>query len=98
MEAANVQHLADQGQLSHSNLADGMPEGWHTLGENVAYASTLEGALKALENSPPHRANMLNPAFDRVAIGVTERNGSNTALHAPAAATDVHPVDRRVSP
>jgi uncharacterized protein YkwD len=69
------QHLADAGKLSHSNLADGVPDGWHRLGENVAMASTLDAAMNALENSPPHRANLLNPAFDRVAIGVVHQNG-----------------------
>jgi uncharacterized protein YkwD len=68
-------HMADEGQLSHSNLAEGVPPGWHTLGENVAYAGTVEHAMAALEASPPHRANLLNPAFTSIAIGVVERDG-----------------------
>jgi len=68
-------HMADEGRLSHSTLSDGVPAGWHTLGENVAYASTMAGAIAALEASAPHRANMLNPAFTSVAIGVVARNG-----------------------
>lgn len=69
-------HMADQGQLSHSNLADGIPAGWHVLGENVAYAGSVPAAMAALEASPPHRANLLNPAFDRIAIGVVQRGGT----------------------
>jgi uncharacterized protein YkwD len=68
-------HMADAGQLSHSTLSDGVPAGWHTLGENVAYAGSVEGAMAALEASPPHLANILNPAFTSVAIGVVERDG-----------------------
>jgi uncharacterized protein YkwD len=68
-------HMADEGQLSHSTLSDGVPAGWHTLGENVAYAGTIEAAMAALEASPPHLANILNPAFTSVAIGVVERDG-----------------------
>jgi uncharacterized protein YkwD len=68
-------HMAEQGRLSHSTLSDGVPAGWHTLGENVAYASTMAKAIAALEASAPHRANMLNPAFSTVAIGVVARNG-----------------------
>jgi uncharacterized protein YkwD len=69
------QHMADEGRLSHSTLSQGMPAGWHTLGENVAMAGSLDAAMDALEKSPPHRANLLNPAFTRVAIGVAEKNG-----------------------
>ena len=68
-------HMADEGRLSHSTLSDGVPAGWHTLGENVAYASTMAGAISALEASAPHRANMLNPAFTSAAVGVVNRNG-----------------------
>jgi uncharacterized protein YkwD len=68
-------HMADQDTLSHSTLADGVPAGWHLLGENVAYAGTVAQAMQALESSPPHRANLLNPAFTSVAIGVVERGG-----------------------
>jgi uncharacterized protein YkwD len=68
-------HMADQGRLSHSTLSDGVPAGWHALGENVAYASTMSGAIAALEASAPHRANMLNPAFTSAAVGVVNRNG-----------------------
>lgn len=68
-------HMADEGRLSHSRLADGVPEGWNVLGENVAYGGTVAQAIQALESSAPHRANMLNPAFTSVAIGVIERDG-----------------------
>ena len=64
------QHMADQGKLSHSDLRDGAPAGWHILGENVAYNSSLTGAMTALENSPVHRANLLNPQFNHVAVGI----------------------------
>ena len=69
------QHMADQGKLSHSTLSQGIPVGWHNLGENVAMAPTLDGAMSALEASPPHRANLLNPAFTKVAVGVVQQGG-----------------------
>ena len=69
------QHMADQGRLSHSTLSDGVPAGWHTIGENVAYASTMDKAIASLEASAPHRANMLNPAFTSAAVGVVAKNG-----------------------
>lgn len=39
-------------------------------GENLAGASTVEAAHQALMNSPGHRANILNPNFKEVGIGV----------------------------
>ena len=52
-------------KMAHSNtvygsLAYGVTTGWSYIGENVAYNSGgLVAAQTALQNSPPHRANML---------------------------------------
>lgn len=69
------QKMADDGRLSHSELSDGILAGWRTLGENVAMNSSVEGALAALERSPDHLANMLNPTFTKVAIGIVHQDG-----------------------
>lgn len=68
-------HMADAGQLSHSVLRENLPGDWRIVGENVAYAGSVAQAMAALEASPPHRANLLNPAFTSIAIGVVERDG-----------------------
>lgn len=68
-------HLATQGRLSHSTLSDGIAPGWKTLGENVAFNASLDGAIRALERSPGHRANLLNPRFTHVAVGAVHVNG-----------------------
>lgn len=67
--------MADEGRLSHSELSDGVPAGWQRLGENVVYAGTVEKAMAALTASPAHLANMVNPAFTSIAVGVIERDG-----------------------
>jgi uncharacterized protein YkwD len=41
-------------------------------GENLALAPTVEVAHNGLMNSPGHRANILNPTFGRVGIGVED--------------------------
>jgi uncharacterized protein YkwD len=41
-------------------------------GENLALAQTLELAHTNLMNSPGHRANILNPDFGRVGIGILD--------------------------
>jgi uncharacterized protein YkwD len=43
-----------------------------TAGENLALAQTLEIAHTNLMNSPGHRANILNPKFNRVGIGIQD--------------------------
>jgi uncharacterized protein YkwD len=68
-------HMADEGRLSHSVLREGVPAGWRILGENVAYAGSVAQAMAALEASPPHRANLLNPLFSSIAVGIVERDG-----------------------
>ena len=46
-------------------------------GENLAYAPSVRVAHEGLMNSPGHRANILNPGFTRVGVGVvrSERRG-----------------------
>jgi uncharacterized protein YkwD len=41
-------------------------------GENLALAKTLSIAHTGLMNSPGHRANILNPAFGRLGIGILD--------------------------
>lgn len=43
-----------------------------TAGENIALAQSLLIAHDGLMNSPGHRANILNPAFHRVGIGILD--------------------------
>ncbi len=43
-----------------------------TAGENLALAQTLEIAHNGLMNSPGHRANILNPSFGRLGIGILD--------------------------
>jgi len=69
-------------RLEH-DLGDGNPR-WRleaggvralAAGENLARAPTLTRAHRAIWTSPSHRANLLNPHFDGVGIGV-ERSAS----------------------
>ena len=73
--AAHAQALAANGTLYHSKLAAGVSDGWKALGENVAYGSSVESAQQNLEASAPHLANMVNPAFTEIGIGVRTVNG-----------------------
>jgi uncharacterized protein YkwD len=41
-------------------------------GENLAFAPSTDLAMQGLMNSPGHRANILNPNFTKVGIGVMD--------------------------
>ena len=45
---------------------------YKVVGENLAYAPDTETAHNGLMNSPGHRANILDPEFHRVGIGVID--------------------------
>ncbi|TGE33595.1 CAP domain-containing protein [Desulfosporosinus sp. Sb-LF] len=42
-----------------------------SAGENIAGNSSVDAAHAALMNSPDHKANLLNPSFSYVGIGIT---------------------------
>jgi uncharacterized protein YkwD len=50
--------------------------GWSTYGENIAQGQTTAAqVMTAWMNSPGHRANILNPAFTRMGVGVRQAAG-----------------------
>lgn len=80
---AHAQKMFDQHSLSHQ--LPGEPDlqtraaqaGAHfrEVAENVAMGNGAEGVQKEWMNSPPHRANILDPKLTNVGIGVVEHAG-----------------------
>ena len=74
---AHARRMAASHELAH-DVGDGDPFerlraaglDAHQAGENVAHASSLALAHRAVWASPSHRMNLLGRAFDRVGIGV----------------------------
>ncbi|MBM3673464.1 MAG: CAP domain-containing protein [Actinobacteria bacterium] len=71
-----AQHMADVGGISHSNLPDGAPQEWQRLGENVGRGPTVDAIHQALVASPSHLANLTDPGFRYVGVGVVSANGT----------------------
>lgn len=65
-----AQTMAAQSRIWHSVLSDGLPTGWHKLGENVGRGGTVDGLHAAFVNSPGHYRNLVDPAFGSVGVGV----------------------------
>jgi uncharacterized protein YkwD len=74
---AQAQRMADAQRLFHStSLPAGVSPGWESIGENIALAGDLGTAQQWLEQSPPHRANLLDRGFDQVGTGVAFSDGT----------------------
>ncbi len=61
-----AQGMRNQCRIWHSHLADGAPPNWRKLGENVGMGGNVGQIHNAYMNSPGHRANILDPAFDQI--------------------------------
>lgn len=83
MELVALKHSADmfaRGYFSHYtpeglNPFDRMKRDrvkFYIAGENLALSQTLQMAHTGLMNSPGHKANILNPAFGRLGIGILD--------------------------
>jgi len=65
--------MAAAGQIYHNpNLTTLAPSNWLNLGENVGVGPTCDALAQAFMNSPEHRANILDPAFSTVGVGVVD--------------------------
>ena len=63
--------MAAAGQISHNlNLPNVAPSTWMALGENVGVGPSCDALAQAFMNSPEHKANILNPAYSSVGVGV----------------------------
>jgi uncharacterized protein YkwD len=67
--------LAREQRLRHSNLSDGITQRWRKLGENVGVGGNIDSVHSAFMNSAGHRANILDPAFNQLGVGVTRDGG-----------------------
>lgn len=77
---AHSRDMFAKGYFAHDNLEGKGPFDrirdanirFRAAGENLALAQTVEIAHVNLMNSPGHRANILNPSFGRVGIGILD--------------------------
>jgi len=80
MKAAGwAQHMASTRRLVHSNLAEGNNLQWRALAENIGsfpQSWSVAQMNNAFMNSAGHRANMLNPSYNYIGVGmVTDSTG-----------------------
>lgn len=70
-ERSYFAHVSPEGRTPFDRLR-AAKLGYRAAGENLALARTLDMAHQGLMNSPGHRANILNPAFGRLSVGIVD--------------------------
>jgi len=68
--------MAGAGALSHNPSLSSQVTNWLSIGENVGTGSDVNSIEAALEASPHHFENMVDPHFNYVGIGVVESGGA----------------------
>jgi hypothetical protein len=77
-----AERLARTGSLVHTaNLAAGLSSGWTKLAENIGMGSTTSAIWSAFLGSSQHYGNLVDPAFNRVGVGVAFGGGSEWTCH-----------------
>jgi uncharacterized protein YkwD len=67
-----TERMVEAGQISHNpNLASEVNGDWTKLGENVGVGYDVDGLMQAFINSSAHYRNLVDPAWNYVAVGVT---------------------------
>jgi hypothetical protein len=64
--------MAAVGDISHNPNLKTLIRGWSRIGENVGMGHPLTAVHQALANSPGHYANIVEPAYTRIGIGVVD--------------------------
>jgi len=67
----HAQEMADAGHIYHASpISAGVTAPWVKLGENVGTGPSVPPIMNAFINSPAHYANIVDPAFTYVGVGV----------------------------
>jgi hypothetical protein len=64
-------HIAAARSLVHNGSLGSEVHGWSMIGENLAMAFSAQQAQSLWMASSGHRANILQPRFNRIGVGVT---------------------------
>lgn len=89
--------MAKSGSLTHTPDLGDRVCCWSWIGENVAYAGSVQSLHDVLINSAPHRANILNSEADDVGVAVVRGDGQLWAAQVFRARSDADRSDDAAS-
>lgn len=93
--------MADAEHLHHNPDLAGQVGGWQKVGENVGRGPSVAPIQEAFMASPAHRANVLDPEWTEVGLGVEARDGRLWVVEVfrqPAAAVAPPAVEPAAAP
>jgi len=71
LSRAHAQVMADAGEIFHGNpISAGYTGAWSKLGENVGVGANVQVLVDAFVASPGHFANIIDPSFTEIGVGV----------------------------
>ncbi len=74
--------MADAGHIYHaSSLSAGVTNPWLKLGENVGVGADVQVLVDAFVASPGHYANIVDPAYTRIGVGVVYAGSALYTTH-----------------
>jgi cell division septation protein DedD len=74
--------MAAAGGISHAKpISAGVTQDWQKLGENVGRGPSVDPIMDAFIASPGHYANLMDPAFTRIGVGVVWSDGVLYTTH-----------------
>lgn len=74
--------MAGAGRIFHaSDLSSGITANWVKLGENVGVGGDVASLFQAFVDSPSHLANLVDPAYGHVGVGVVLSGGRIYTAH-----------------
>jgi uncharacterized protein YkwD len=77
-----AQTMANAGHIYHSgDLSGGISANWQKLGENVGVGGDVGSLFQAFVNSPTHYANLVDPAYTRIGVGVVNAGDRMYTAH-----------------
>ncbi len=80
--------MAESRSLTHTPDLGGQVCCWTWIGENVAFAGSVQSVHDVLINSAPHRANILNADADDIGVAVVKGGGEYWAAEVFRARSD----------
>ncbi|MEM9463959.1 MAG: CAP domain-containing protein [Actinomycetota bacterium] len=82
LSRGHAQVMADAGEIFHASpISAGYNGPWSKIGENVGVGANVSVLVDAFVASPGHYANIVDPSFTEVGIGVVWRENALYTTH-----------------
>ena len=93
------QVMADAGSIFHADpISGGFTGSWQKMGENVGVGANVQVLIDAFVASPGHYANIVDPSFGEVGVGVVWKDGALYTTHRFVQSGDPPPATTTAAP